>query len=346
MARTAAAADLPGEGPVVARLDAVILAGGLGRRMHPLTQDLPKPLLPVGLHTLLEHQVASLAEVGVERVVLATSYRAADFTEVVRSLRTKGIDLTTVVEETARGTGGGLRGAMQALPGAGTVVVLNGDLLTGHDLRTQVDTLQFAPSEVLVCVHVREVPDARAYGCVLTDDRGRVTDFVEKSPDPPSRIVNAGTYVVRHQLAAEIPEGIVSLERQVFPALAARGALLAHREDAYFLDVGTPAALVQANRDLVLGAGPSWLVRTGPEARALIAPGALVDPSASIVGGSVVHTGARVARGARVDGAVVLTDAKIGPDAVVSRSVIGREARVGSGARVVDTAIGTGRLAR
>lgn len=313
--------------------------------MHPLTLDLPKPLLPVGLYPLVEHQIASLAAVGVQRVVLATSYRPTDFAGLVRSVRMKGIDLTTVVEQTAQGTGGGLREALRSLPGATTVVVLNGDLLTGHDLGAQIDVLRAAPDEVLASVHVREVPDARAYGSVVSDDRGRVTDFVEKSPAPPSRTVNAGTYSVRAALLDDIPEGVVSLERDVFPRLATRRALLTYREDAYFLDVGTPAALVQANRDLVLGAGPSWLLRTGPQPQeALIAVGAHVELGTSVRGGSVVHAGAWVDRSARVDGAVLLPGAWVGPDTFVSRSVIGRDARVASGAHVVDTAIGTGQF--
>ncbi|WP_346007198.1 NDP-sugar synthase [Janibacter terrae] len=342
MAGSPAAADLPRGGPVVARLDAVVLAGGLGRRMDPLTRDLPKPLLPVGLHPLVEHQVACLSAVGVDRVVLATSYRADDFTDLTRALRAKGVHLTTVVEETARGTGGGLRGALRALPGADEVVVLNGDLLTGHDLAAQIASLRTAPSEVLGSVHVREVPDARRYGSVLTEGR-RVRAFVEKSPDPPSRIVNAGTYVVRAALLEVLAAGVLSLEHEVFPALAARDALHAYREEAYFLDVGTPAALVRANRDLVLGDGPSWLLRDGSDTHgALVAADADVDPSSTVAGGSVVHPRASIGPGASLEAAVVLPGATVAAGAVVIRSVIGRDARVGPGAQVVDAALGTG----
>lgn len=314
--------------------------------MEPLTRDQPKPLLPVGLHPLVEHQVAGLSAVGVHRVVLATSYRSEDFAELARGLRAKGVDLTTVVEETAQGTGGGLRGALRALPGSEEVVVLNGDLLTGHDLAAQVSSLRRLPPDVLGSVHVRQVPDARPYGSVLTDGE-RITAFVEKSPDPPSRLVNAGTYVVRAALLDELTDGVLSLEHDVFPGLAARGRLHAYREDAYFLDVGTPAALVRANRDLVLGHGPSWLLGAPPDpAGALVASSADVDAGAVVAGGSVVHAGASVGPRARLEAAVVLPGADIAADALVLRSVIGRGARVGPGARVVDTAIGTGGSAR
>lgn len=319
----------------------MILAGGLGRRMHPLTQDCPKPLLPVGPWTLVEHQVSALARAGVDRVVLSTGYRHADFEELVSRLRAKGVDLTTVVEDTPLGTGGGLREALRALPQCEAVVVLNGDLLTGHDLAAQVDRLLAAPPSLTAAVHVREVPDARRYGSILADGGGRITAFVEKSATPPSLTVNAGTYVVRPGLLDAIPDaGVVSLERDVFPALAGQGALLAHREDAFFLDVGSPAALVEATRNLLLdpwpGAAPT------PRGGSLVLPGADVAADARLSAGTVVHPGARVGPGARLESAVVLAGARVDDDAEVVRSVVGRDAHVGTAARLVDTALGSG----
>lgn len=308
--------------------------------MHPLTADCPKPLLPVGPWTLIEHQLASLAAAQVDRVVLATGYRHADFADLVTASRATGVDLTTIVEQTPQGTGGGLREALRALPGAEAVVVLNGDLLTGHDLRAQVDLLMTASPHVLASVHVREVEDARPYGSVVTDEEGHITAFVEKSAAPPSRTVNAGTYVVRPAVLADIaPSGPVSLERDVFPALARRGALLAHRETAYFRDVGSPAALVAANRDLLLDPWPG--AAAAPRGESLVLPGATVEPGARLTGGTVVHPGAVVGAGARLESAVVLTDARVEEGATVVRSVLGRRARVGHGARVEDAALGT-----
>lgn len=326
----------------MSRTDAVVLVGGLGRRMHPLTLDCPKPLLPVGPWTLVEHQVAALARAGVERIVLSTGYRHDDFEELVTALRAKGVDLTTVVEDTPLGTGGGLREALRALPGADAVIVLNGDLLTGHDLAAQVDLLRMAPPTVVASVHVRTVPDARSYGSVLVADDGRITAFVEKSATPPSLTVNAGTYVVRPGLLLDaVPgTGVASLERDVFPWLAERGALLAHREDAYFLDVGSPAALVEATRDLLLAPWPG--AAPTPRGEFLALPGADVAPDARLSTGTVVHPGARIGPGARLESAVVLAGARVDEGAEVVRSVVGRHARVGAGSRVVDTALGSG----
>lgn len=311
--------------------------------MAPLTRDCPKPLLPVGPWSLVDHQIAALTRAGVDRVVLSTGYRHEDFAELVARLRATGVDLTTVVEESPLGTGGGLRQALRALPGAESVVVLNGDLLSGHDLAAQVARLRAAPPEVLGVVHVREVPDARRYGSVLTDDEGRITAFVEKSPDPPSRTVNAGTYVVGPGILADLSEAdVVSLERDVFPLLAGRGALTAHRESAYFLDVGSPAALVAANRDLLLAPWPGAAATpTGP---ALALSGSVVDPSAQLTGGTVVHPGAVIGASARLESAVVLAGARVDDRAVVRRSVIGRHAHVAAGACVTDDALGTGEV--
>lgn len=308
--------------------------------MLPLTADCPKPLLPVGPWTLVEHQVAALTGAGVRRIVLSTGYRHADFHDLVTRLRDTGVELITAVEESPLGTGGGLRGALRALPDAGEIIVLNGDLLSGHDLRSQVERLRAAPVEVMGVMHVREVPDARPYGSVLTNDEGRITAFVEKSPTPPANTVNAGTYVVHHGLLRDIAaSGPVSLEREVFPALVERRALLAHREAAYFLDVGSPAALVTANRDLLLAPWPG--AAETPRGAALVLPGALVHLSAVLTAGTVVHPGAVIGAGAHLESAVVLAGARVDENSHVVRSVIGRDAHVRAGARVSHDVLGT-----
>lgn len=318
-----------------------MLAGGRGSRMRPLTDDCPKPLLPVGDRSLLQRQLNDLAALGATRVVVAAGYRAADLHSAFPDHRSPAggpdgapsrPEVRVVREARPLGTGGGLREALTEVRDADAVLVLNGDLLTGHDLAAQVRALQEADDEVLAVVHVREVADARPYGSVVLGPDDRVTAFVEKSDTPPARTINAGTYVVRPALRERIPDGAVSLEREVFPALAAEGRLHGHREDADFLDVGNPAALVRANQQVVRAGG----------AEALVLPGAQVHPDAVLTGGSVVHPGARVGAGARLDGAVVLPEAVIGTGCLVARSVIGLQAELGEDASVIDAALGTG----
>lgn len=309
--------------------------------MHPLTTDHPKAMLPVGASTLLEHQVGALASAGVRRTVVSTGYLHDAFAPALDRLTTQGLDVTVSVEHEPLGTGGGLRLALDHLIGVDAVVVLNGDLITGHDLGAQV--AQHEASDATVTLHVREVPDARPFGTVRLSSEGDdgpagmagvAEDFVEKSPTPGPGLVSAGTYVVSPALRELILVGRpVSLEREVFPALARRGGVGTYREDADFLDVGTPAALVEANRRAVL--------RIGGEVGALILPGAEVDDRARLAGGSVAHAGCRVERSAICESAVLLPGSVVGPGAHVVRSVVGRRAVVGAGADLVDSALGT-----
>jgi len=343
-------------GPV----EAVIVAGGFGTRLLPLTARRPKHLLEVGGVPFLEHQVSRLAEAGVAHVVLATSYRADLFQPMLGDGSRWGIRLGYVQEEEPLGTGGAIRHVADVLDPDpdGAVVILNGDILSGHDLAAQLRDFD-RPRDgrsVDVSLHLVEVEDARAYGCVPTDETGRVTGFVEKSENPLTRQVNAGCYVFRRRVVELIPAGrVVSVERETFPGLVAEGALVVGFVDnAYWRDVGTPAALVAASKDLVLGTVSSPAVDAAP-AGAGIHPGADVAPSAVVNAGSTVADGARVENDALVSGSVLmpgavvrtgvrLTDCVVGPGAVVGGRVnlvgvtVGDDAEVtapvGEGARV------------
>lgn len=327
------------------RAEAVIVAGGFGTRLLPLTARRPKHLLNVGGVPFLEHQIARLAEAGVDHVVLATSYRAELFEPVLGDGRRWGVRLEYVQEEEPLGTAGAIRnvtGALREDPDE-AVVVLNGDILSGHDLRRQLADFE-TPREgrqVDVSLHLVEVPDARAFGCVPTDASGRVTGFVEKSDDPVTNQINAGCYVFRRRVLDEIPAGrVVSVERETFPELVAAGRLVVGFVDtAYWRDVGTPQALVAASRDLVLGVATSPAVGTAPgEARVL--DGASVDPSATLEGGTLVDEGAWIGRGALVSGSVVMSGAVVGEDAVVVDSVVGPSAVVGRSAHLHGVTLG------
>jgi mannose-1-phosphate guanylyltransferase len=201
-------------------------------------------------------------------------------------------------------------------------------VLSGHDIRAQLDLHACAAAEVTL--HLVRVPDPRAYGCVPTDGEGRVTAFLEKTPDPVSDQINAGCYVFRRSVVDAIPAGqVVSVERDTFPGLLAAGArVLGYVDDAYWLDLGTPAAFVQGSRDLVLGVLPSPAVPQPGEA--LVAPDAMVAPGASLGGGTAVGPGAVVAEGASVHGSVLLEGAWVSGGAVVRDSVVGAGARIGA----------------
>ncbi len=327
-------------------VEAVIVAGGFGTRLLPLTTHRPKHLLEVGGVPFLEHQISRLAAAGVEHVVLATSYRADLFEPVLGDGSRWGIRLDYVQEEEPLGTGGAIRNVADVLGDdpEGAVVILNGDVLSGHDLGAQLADFE-TPRDgrpVDVSLHLVEVDDARAFGCVPTDGDGRVTGFHEKSEQPVSRQVNAGCYVFRRRVVDLIPAGrVVSVERETFPDLVEDKALVVgYVENAYWRDVGTPAALVAASCDLVLGVAPSPAKLPCGDGSALVAPSAEVDPSARVGGGSVVAPDARVSSDAVVQGSVVMAGAVVGAGAQVVDSVVGPGAQVAGGVRLDGVTIG------
>ena len=311
--------------------------------MLPLTEHHPKHLLNVGGVPFVEHQLAKLAAAGVEHVVLATSYRADLFRPVLGDGERFGLSLAYVTEDEPLGTAGAIRNAAEQLSDDPdlAVVILNGDVLSGHDLVAQLADFE-TPRDgvpVEVSLHLVQVPDARAFGCVPTDDHGRVTAFVEKSENPVTNQVNAGCYVFRRRAIDRIPpDQVVSVERETFPSLVADGTLVVgYVETAYWRDVGSPEALVAASRDIVLGEAPSDAVSAETS-------GARVDPSAKVLGtvdgGSVVDRHATVESGAHVSGSVVMAGAVVGEDAVVLDSVVGPGAIVGAGAELRNITLG------
>jgi mannose-1-phosphate guanylyltransferase len=321
-------------------LEAVLLVGGRGTRLRPLTVSTPKPMLPVAGVPFLQHQIAKLHDAGVEHVVLATSYRPEVFEEYFGDGSAFGLQLDCVQELEPLGTGGALRNVADRLTSApdDPVVILNGDVLSGHDLAGQVQL--HLDTDADVTLHLVEVDDARAFGCVPTDEAGRVEAFLEKMAEPLSRWVNAGAYVFRRKVIDSIPQGRpVSVERETFPGLLDTGASVwAFKETAYWLDLGTPASFVRGSRDLVLGNVTSSAV-PGPTGQSLLLPGAAVLGAATVCGGSVVGANAVVGDGAMVDGSVLLDGATIGPGARVISSVVGVDAAVGAGCVLEDCVV-------
>ncbi len=321
-------------------VEAVVLVGGKGTRLRPLTLATPKPMLPTAGVPFLAHLLSRIRAAGVHRVVLGTSYLAETFAEHFGDGSALGLDLEYVVESVPLGTGGGIRNVAKHLQ-AQDVLVFNGDVLAGTDLTAVVDTHRRAGADVTL--HLVRVPDPRAYGSVPTDRDGGVLAFLEKTDDPPTDQINAGCYVFRRSVIDSIPIGRpVSVERETFPGLLAAGVRVqAHVDGAYWRDVGTPADLVLGSADLVRGVAPSAAL-PGPTGERLVLPGSEVAADAVVFGGSTVGVGCFVGSGARLDGALMFDGATVGGGAVVERSVLGRDARVEEAAVVQDAVIGDG----
>lgn len=317
--------------------DAVILVGGLGTRLRPLTLATPKPMLPTAGVPFLTHLIARIREAGVTHVVLGTSYRAEIFEQYFGDGARFGVELDYVVEAEPLGTGGGIRNVAGSLRGD-TVLVFNGDNLIGIDVAKFLATHHERAADVSLCLH--RVADPRAYGCVPTDASGRVTAFLEKDPNPVTDQINAGLYAFRRAVLDTIPAGRpVSVERDTFPGLLASGAcIIGQLNGGYWRDFGTPADFVAGSADLVRGIAPSPAVAEPGEL--LVLPDAAVHASAVVSGGTTIGHGAIVEADAVVDAAVIFDGARIGPGAVVRRAAVGAGAVVGAGSVVEDAVLG------
>lgn len=325
---------------LAAETDAVILVGGKGTRLRPLTMSAPKPMLPTAGVPFLTHLLARIEATGIRRVVLSTSFKAEVFEEHFGTGEDLGLSIEYVTEEEPLGTGGGIRNVLPQLK-APNILVFNGDVLGGADLNDLLQT--HARREADVTMHLVRVSDARAFGCVPTDEDGRVSAFLEKTQDPPTDQINAGCYVFKREIIEQIPAGRpVSVEREVFPGLLTDGAkVYGHVDTSYWRDMGTPEDFVRGSADLVRGIAPSPAL-TGPRGECLVNPGAGVAPGAILIGGTVVGRGAEIGAGARLDGAVIFDGAKVEAGAVIERSIIGFGAQIGPRALLRDTVIGDG----
>ncbi len=318
-------------------MQAILLVGGFGTRLQPLTLTTPKQMLPLLHQPMIEHVVSSLAAHGVDRVVLALGYQDDAFRAAYPDGRCCGVELCCVVEPEPLDTAGAIRFAFEAAgvdDSEETFLVANGDVITDLDVTAMLR--HHRSSAAQATIHLIEVDDPSRYGVVVTEADSRVVDFLEK-PKPPvaSNWINAGTYLMVPSAVEFIDsQRRVSVEREVFPAMAAAGTLRAFKHNTYWLDAGTPKAYLQAQLDLLDG-------RRGPAA-AGVSPQASVDPTA-VVQRSVVMAGAVLGHGSLVRGSVVGAGAVVGPEAQVLDSVVGSDAVIEQGAQVTDgTLIGEG----
>lgn len=321
-------------------MDAVLLVGGQGTRLRPLTVTTPKPMLPTAGVPFLEHLLVRARDAGVDHAILSTSYRPEVFEGYFGDGGDLGLKISYVTEPEPLGTGGAIRNVLDHLRGD-DVLVFNGDVLCGLDVSALVAAHRERRADVTL--YLTEVVDARAFGCVPIEADGRVTAFLEKMPEPVTNRINAGCYVFAPGVVERIPAGRpVSVERETFPSLLAEGArVYGHVDTSYWLDLGTPAAFVQGCRDLVLGRVASAAL-PGPTGEALVLDGAVVADGAFVAGGSTVGRSARVAADAYVDGSVLFDDADVASGARIVGSVVGRGARIGAGTSLTGAVVGDG----
>jgi mannose-1-phosphate guanylyltransferase len=310
---------------------AIVLVGGFGTRLRPLTLEVPKQMLPVVHVTMLERVVAGLARYGVDDAVLALGYRPDIFAAAYPDAMCAGVRLHYAVEPEPLDTAGAIRFAARDAGIDETFVVVNGDVINDFDLGPLFELHRRAGAEGTI--HLTPVDDPSRYGVVPTDDDGRVLGFIEKPPrdEAPTNWINAGTYVLEPSVIDRIADGRkVSVERETFPAMVADRTLFAVKDACYWVDAGTPATYLEVQLDLLDGR------RGAPEQG--VHPTAVIHPSATIAR-SVIGPGSTVGAGAVVSGSVVLADVQIGAGARVDGSIVADRSRVGDGARVLDLSV-------
>ena len=305
---------------------AIVLVGGFGTRLRPLTLTLPKQMLPVVHTTMLERVVGSLGAAGVTEVVLSLGYRPDTFVEAYPYGSCAGVTLHYAVESEPLDTAGAIRFAAREAGVDERFIVVNGDVLTDLDVAALWAHHEACGGEATIAL--TPVEDPSRYGVVPTRDDHSVIDFVEK-PGPgtaPTNFINAGTYVMEPSVLDRIEGGRrVSVEREVFPVLAADSALYALQSDDYWLDAGTPATLLQANLDVLAGKRPF-----GGDA---VHDSARVHPDAAVID-SVVGAEAQVEAGARVERTVVLAGSTVAAGASVVDSLVGGRSLIGADAHL------------
>jgi mannose-1-phosphate guanylyltransferase len=329
-------------------MKAVVLVGGQGSRLRPITYHVPKAMVPLRNRPFMSYMVDFLRSGGLDGVVLSLGYLPDPIQAYFDGQDLEGFSIDYAVEDHALGTAGGIKNAEGYLDG-GPLVVVNGDVLSGANLGRAISAHQ--SSDALATIVLTSVEDPTAYGLVEVDHDMRVRRFIEKpaADEVTTNLINAGIYVLEPEVLGMIPAGReVSIEREIFPELQAMGRLGAHVSSSYWRDIGTPRSYLAASNDVLSGAvgagrGFEFLevhpsVEVGEGVKVLppvaIAEGCKVESGATVGGRAALGRGCEVGEGATVEGSVLFDGAIVERGATVRGSIVGPNARVEEGAIV------------
>ena len=321
------------------KTSAILLVGGMGTRLMPLTSKTPKPMLQVAGVPFTEHQIRKAAQAGISEIVLATSYKAELFEPYFGDGGKFGIKIKYAVEESALGTGGGIRNAAVLLDDCDQVVIFNGDVLSGHDLAAQIHS--HINNRADVTLYLTKVEDARAYGCVELIADNQIKSFLEKMENPVSNMINAGCYIFNRKVIDQIPANqVVSVERDTFPSFLSSGVkVYGYLDNSYWLDIGNPQALVKASADLITGMITS-VATPKHSGDHLIAVGAQVSSSSIVNLGTVIESEVVVEGNCEISGSIIGKGAKIGANCKVINSIIAPDTQIEAGMVVISNYLG------
>lgn len=331
----------------MAEVQAIILVGGEGTRLRPLTYGTPKPMVPIVGVPFLARTMEKLSNAGITDVILAAGYMPEAIRQYFGDGSALGMRISYAIESQPLGTAGALKNCQDHV--TGSFFVFNGDILTSLDLRAMMR--YHRDKEATGTLHLIAVPDPSAFGVVVHDANGRISEFIEKPPagTAPTKEINAGTYLLEREVLDAIPDGrAVSVERETFPQLIASGKpLYAYVTDDYWIDVGRPDQYLAAHRDVLAGTMP-LIVEPGVtgegatallDRRALVPPvhldaGVAIDPQARVGPNVVLGRNCTIGERAVVRGSVLWDGVVVGADSRIEEAIVASGATIGAGVRV------------
>jgi mannose-1-phosphate guanylyltransferase len=329
-------------------LQAIVLVGGEGTRLRPLTYGTPKPMVPIMGVPFLARTMERLYEAGIRDVILPAGYMPEAITQYFGDGSQLGMKITYVIEETPLGTAGALKNVEEYI--TGPFFVLNGDILTSLDLRAMM--AEHERKGGIGLLHLIRVEDPSSFGCVVHDADGRISSFVEKPPreTAPTNEINAGTYLFEREILDMIPGGRnVSIERETFPEVIASGqGLYAYTTSDYWIDLGRPEQYLAAHTDILAGRMPMLEIEPGASGKGAsvlksvqrvtlpvhVDEGVTIDPTATVGPNAVLGTGVTIGARAIVRNSVLWDGVRIEEEASVESSIVASDAVVGAGARL------------
>ncbi len=338
-------------------MQALILAGGEGTRLRPLTSTIAKPVVPLAGRPFISYMLDWLRGHGVDEVILACGFLADSVRAILGDGAAHGVRLSYLEEPSPLGTGGAVKFAEALLDER--FLVLNGDVLTDIDLSAQLRAHELTGA--LLTLALYSVQDTSAYGLVRCASDGSVIEFVEKpgSGHASASLINAGAYVMQRSVLETMGPDLtsISIESEVFPGLIGHG-LYGFALSGYWLDIGTPERYLQATYDILEGSVDTAVGRQMGEAGSIVGAdvrldGRLVAPAivddgceiadgATVGGRTVLGRGVRIGHGAQVEGSVLLDGATVGPQSNIVSSIVGPDAAIGEHCQLERAVLGEG----
>jgi len=322
--------------------EAILLVGGYGTRLKPLTIHTPKPMLKVAGFPVTQHQISKAKNAGIDHIVLGTAFKAEVFKTYLGDGSFMGVKLDYAYEPVQLGTGGGIRNASQFLTCGpeDPVVIFNGDVLTGVNIENVLKIWKEKKADV--ALYLTKVKNPKAYGLVPTDKEGNVLAFLEK-PENDEDIftdqINAGMYIFKRKIIDTITtEKVVSVEREVFPNLLKNNyKVIGVVDESYWLDLGTPQAFVKGSSDLVTGAIKTGLVTNNLQK--LLGENVTINENVELLNGTFVGKNSSIGKNSKLDKCVIGENVFIGDNCVISSSIIANGSRIGDSCEILDSVI-------